>query len=80
MTAMAPQRSLAADMAVETTITTATALETNPAAAVMGPETLVPLITRQVTLLATTIGMTRAVSGRNCDSHYFRRIMLMSNA
>lgn len=65
MTAMVPRRSLSADMAVETTTMTATALETNPVAAVMGPETLVPPNTRQVTHLATTIGMTRAVSRRN---------------
>ena len=64
-TAMAPTRSLVADMAVETTIMTATALETNPAAAVMAPETLVPLNIRQVIHLAATIEMTRAVSRRN---------------
>ena len=78
-TAMAPTRSLVADMAVETTTMTATALETNPAAAVMAPETLVHLNIRQVIHLAATIEMTRAVSRRNSDSHYYRRIMLMSN-
>lgn len=65
MTAMAPPRSLVADMAVGTTAMTATALETNPPAAIMAPETLVPLNTHQVTHLAATIGMTRAVSRRN---------------
>ncbi len=63
-TAMAPTRSLVADMAVEMTTMTATALETNPAAAVMAPETLV-LNIRQVIHLAATIEMTRAVSRRN---------------
>lgn len=60
-TAMAPPRSLVADMAVETMIMTATALETNPAAAAMAPETLLPLTTRQATHLVVIIGMIRAV-------------------
>lgn len=60
-TAMAPPRLLVAGMAVERTMTTVTALETNPAAAALAPETLVPRTIRQAIHLAATIGMTRAV-------------------
>lgn len=60
-TAMAPPRLLVAGMAVERTTTTVTDLETNPPAAALAPETLVPRTIRQAIHLAATIGMTRAV-------------------